>query len=223
MNSDVSTGICVKVRSNVLGMGRVGRGGAIVPALRWPGHSEPICAGKQRHMTSHHLCFRHAPACALRFVSAPAVAVVAVVPEGTQNSRALSLCVSFHHVKKESQALLPKCGHFLKKSCLISRCKMLIALWFLILNRVFFYTSLTQSHPPRKYVCKDVCICTVCTILWNPGVAQGSGEEIITVSLWLYCQLLGYVSVSNDLFRCNSMSYYTNEAFSIIWPRQPTV
>lgn len=44
-------------------------------------------------------------------------------------------------------------------------------------------------------------------------VAQGSGEEIITVSLWLYCQLLGYVSVSNDLFRCNSMSYYTNEAF----------
>lgn len=70
---------------------------------------------QQRHMTSHHLCFRHAPACALRFVSAPAVAVVAVVPEGTQNSRALSLCVSFHHVKKESQALLPKSGHFLKK------------------------------------------------------------------------------------------------------------
>lgn len=59
--------------------------------------------------------FRHAPACALRFVSAPAVAVVAVVPEGTQNSRALSLSVSFHHVKKESQALLPKSGHFLKK------------------------------------------------------------------------------------------------------------
>lgn len=35
----------------------LGGGGAIVPALRWPGHSEPICAGKQRHVTSHHLCF----------------------------------------------------------------------------------------------------------------------------------------------------------------------
>lgn len=93
----------------------LGGGGPLCRALRWPGHSEPICAGKQRHVTSHHLCFRHAPACALRFVSAPAVAVVAVVPEGTQNSRALSLCVSFHHVKKESQALLPKSGHFLKK------------------------------------------------------------------------------------------------------------
>lgn len=180
MNSDVSTGICVKVRSNVLGMGRVGRGG---PLCQRCGDRAIQSRSAPRDFSSP--LFRHAPACALRFVSAPAVAVVAVVPEGTQNSRALSLCVSFHHVKKESQALLPKCGHFLKKSCLISRCKMLIALWFLILNRVFFflYTSFTRSHPPRKYVCKDVCICTVCTILWNPGVAQGSGEEIITVSL----------------------------------------
>lgn len=87
----------------------LGGGGAIVPALRWPGHSEPICAGKQRHVTSHHLCFRHAPACALRFVSAPAVAVVAVVPEGTQNSRALSLSASpFTTLRKRAKRCYPR-------------------------------------------------------------------------------------------------------------------
>lgn len=110
MNSDVSTGICVKVRSNVLGMGRVGRGG---PLCQRCGDRAIQSRSAPRDFSSP--LFRHAPACALRFVSAPAVAVVAVVPEGTQNSRALSLSVSFHHVKKESQALLPKSGHFLKK------------------------------------------------------------------------------------------------------------
>lgn len=35
----------------------LGGGGPLCRALRWPGHSEPICAGKQRHVTSHHLCF----------------------------------------------------------------------------------------------------------------------------------------------------------------------
>lgn len=115
MNSDISTGICVKVRSNVLWMGRVGRGGGhcASAAVTGPFRADLRWQAAPRDFSSP--LFRHAPACALRFVSAPAVAVVAVVPEGTQNSRALSLSVSFHHVKKESQALLPKSGHFLKK------------------------------------------------------------------------------------------------------------
>lgn len=85
----------------------------------------------------------------------------------------------------------------------------------------FFYTSLTQNHPPSKYVCKDVCICTVCTILWNPRVAQGSGEEIITVSLWLYCQ---FMSLSLMIYLDAILWVITQmKHFSIIWPRQPTV
>lgn len=53
--------------------------------------------------------FRHAPACALRFVSAPAVAVVAVVPEGTQNSRALSLSASpFTTLRKRAKRCYPR-------------------------------------------------------------------------------------------------------------------
>lgn len=93
----------------------LGGGGAIVPsaAVTGPFRADLRWQAAPRDFSSP--LFRHAPACALRFVSAPAVAVVAVVPEGTQNSRALSLSVSFHHVKKESQALLPKSGHFLKK------------------------------------------------------------------------------------------------------------
>ena len=123
-------------------MGRVGRGGPLCQRCGDRAiQSRSALAAAPRDSSSP--LFRHAPACALHFVSAPAVAVVAVVPEGTQNSCALSLCVSFHHVKKESQALLPKSGHFLKKSCLISRCKMFIALWFLILNRVFFFIHLS--------------------------------------------------------------------------------
>lgn len=53
--------------------------------------------------------FRHAPACALRFVSAPVVAVVAVVPEGTQNSRALSLSASpFTTLRKRAKRCYPR-------------------------------------------------------------------------------------------------------------------
>lgn len=53
--------------------------------------------------------FRHAPACALHFVSAPAVAVVAVVPEGTQNSRALSLSASpFTTLRKRAKRCYPR-------------------------------------------------------------------------------------------------------------------
>lgn len=71
----------------------LGGGGAIVPsaAVTGPFRADLRWQAAPRDFSSP--LFRHAPACALRFVSAPAVAVVAVVPEGTQNSRALSLCL----------------------------------------------------------------------------------------------------------------------------------
>lgn len=145
MNSVVSTGICVKVCSNVLWMGRVG--GPLCQRCGDRAIQSRSAPAAAPHDSSSPL-FRHAPACVLHFVSAPAVAVVAVVPEGTQNSRALSLCVSFHHVKeRESQALLPKCGHSLKTTCLISRCKDVLCSMV-----SFFNTPFTLNHLSSKYV-----------------------------------------------------------------------
>lgn len=140
MNSDVSTGICVKVRSNVLWMGRVGRGG---------GHCAERCGDRaiqSRSALASSATWLLITSVSTRACLRPPLCLCTCRCRGcsgsrgdAEQSRPLSLSVSFHHVKKESQALLPKSGHFLKKSCLISRCKMFIALWFLILNRVFFF------------------------------------------------------------------------------------
>lgn len=87
--------------------------GVIVPVLCWLGLSELICTGSS---ASWLFITSFSPlACLLCFLSVLAVALVAAVPEGMHNSRALSVSVSLFTMLRKRLALFPKWGHFLRK------------------------------------------------------------------------------------------------------------